>query len=106
MLYELRQYRAHPGRRDEFVELMESTILPYQRSCGVQVVSTFVSTDDPDVFVWMRRFDSEAHRTEITEAMYNSAVWLDEMLPRVIELLDRSATTVTMLTPTDDFSAG
>lgn len=106
MLFELRQYRAHPGKRDEFVELMESTILPYQREHGVQVVANFISPDDPDVYVWMRQFESDDERTMITETMYGSPRWTEELLPLVVDLLDRSATTVTMLTPTHQPSVG
>ncbi len=101
MLYELRQYKAHAGKRDEFVELMNSTILPFQTEKGVEVVANFVSPDDPDAYIWIRRFDSDERRTEVTEAVYGSDYWNDEVLPKVIDLLDRDQTVVTMLSPTE-----
>ncbi|MBM3945327.1 MAG: NIPSNAP family containing protein, partial [SAR202 cluster bacterium] len=34
MLYELRQYKTRPGKRDEFVRFMEKVIIPFQVSKG------------------------------------------------------------------------
>jgi hypothetical protein len=30
MLFELRQYRMRPGKKDEWVKLMEEEIIPFQ----------------------------------------------------------------------------
>ena len=62
MLLELRQYRCRPGKRDEFVRYMEETLIPFQVSKGVVVVGSFIDEEDPDGYVWIRRFDSEEDR--------------------------------------------
>ena len=100
MLYELRQYWAKPGRRDELVELMEKRILPMQIAGGVDFVGSFVGTDDPDAYVWIRRWESEEQRDRISEAVYGSPEWTDDLLPAVRDLMDRDRTTVTTLEPT------
>lgn len=100
MLYELRQYWARPGRRDELVDLMESRILPMQIAGGVDLVGSFVSTDDPDAYIWIRRWESEQQRERISAGVYGSAEWTDELLPAVRELMDRDRTTVTVVQPT------
>lgn len=100
MLYELRQYWAQPGCRDELVELMTTRILPYQIEAGVDVVATFVAADDPDAYVWIRRWSSEADFERVTAAVYGGDEWLNDLQPAVRRLMARERTTVTMLTPT------
>jgi len=59
MFFELRQYRLQPGKRDEWVEYMENEIIPYQISKGMVVIGSFISPEDEDLYVWIRRFESE-----------------------------------------------
>ena len=42
MFFELRQYRVKPERREEWVRLMEETIIPFQIAQGMVVVGSFV----------------------------------------------------------------
>lgn len=56
--------------------------------------------DDPDGYVWIRRWESEEQRERISEAVYGSTEWLDELQPAVRALMARERTTVTMLAPT------
>ena len=62
MLFELRQYRCRPGKRDEFVRYMDETPIPFQVSMGVVVVGSFIDEEDPEGYVWIRRFASEQER--------------------------------------------
>ena len=48
----------------------------------------------------MRRFDSEAERERLYEAVYQSDYWKNDVAPRVAELMDRSAIRVTRIVPT------
>ena len=100
MLFELRQYRAVPGKRDELVELMETRIIPAQVAAGIAVVGSFVAEEDDDLYVWIRRFDSEEARERDYERFYGSAVWTDELRPAVHEVLDRESMQITRLIPT------
>jgi hypothetical protein len=100
MLYELRQYWAKPGRRDELVELMETRILPMQIAGGIDLVGSFVGTEDADAYVWIRRWESEEQRDRISAVVYGSAEWTEDLQPAVRELLDRERMTVTTLEPT------
>jgi len=95
--YELRQYWAKPGRREALVDLMSQEILPFQVSCGVDVVATFVASDDPDAYVWIRRWSSDQQRERVSAAVYGSSRWNDELMPAVSALMDRERTIVTML---------
>ena len=100
MFYELRQYRIHPGRMDEWVEFMETDIIPFQASKGMVVTGSWRGEEDDTVYVWMRRFESEAERERLCREVYESEHWQEVVMPRVTELVDRSGTRITRLTPT------
>lgn len=98
--FELRQYRMRPGQRDAWVKLMEEEIVPFQIAKGMVITSMFVGEEDRDLFVWMRRFESEEERERLYEAVYQSDRWKNEIAPRVGELIDREQIKVTRLEPT------
>ena len=100
MFYELRQYKIHPGRMDEWVEFMEKDIIPFQVSLGMVITGSWRGEEDGTAYVWMRRFDSEAERERLYESVYQSDYWKNDVAPRVTELMDRSAIRVTRLVPT------
>ena len=100
MFYELRQYKIHPGRMDEWVEFMEKGIIPFQVSRGMVITGSWRGEEDETVYVWMRRFESESERERLYEEVYQSDYWKNEVAPRVTELMDRSAIRVTRIVPT------
>ena len=100
MLFELRQYQAKPGKRDDFVRLMEAEIIPFQVSKGMVIVGSFTGEEDDNLYVWIRRFDDEAQRVAQYEAVYQSDYWVDDVSPRVGELQHRDTISVTRMNPT------
>ncbi len=100
MLFELRQYRAFPGKRDELVELMETRIIPAQVAAGMTVVGSFVAEDDDDLYVWIRRFDSAEEYERLCEQFYASSLWTDDLRPAAHRVLDRETMQITRLIPT------
>jgi hypothetical protein len=100
MLFELRQYRTKPGKRQEWVQFMEEVIIPFQMSKGMVVIGNFVGEEEADLYVWIRRFEDEAHREELYKAVYESDTWKNEIGPKVPDMIDRSRTVVTRLNPT------
>ncbi len=100
MVFELRQYWSHPGMRDELVALMERELIPLQISKGIAVVGSFVAEDDPDHFIWLRRFDSEAHREAQYADFYGSDEWNDDLGPRIRALMIRERMLITRMNPT------
>ena len=100
MLYELRQYRSQPGRRDDLARFMEEVIIPFQASKGMVIVASFVAEEEDDLYVWIRRFEDEEDRVKLYEAVYQSDRWKNEIAPAVGELLDRSRMVITRLNPT------
>ncbi len=100
MLFELRQYWCKPGKRDEWAAYMDETVMPYQVSKGMVVVATFIDEEDPDHYVWIRRFEDEADRERLYKAVYETEAWENDMMPRVTELLDREKAIINRLIPT------
>lgn len=100
MLFELRQYRILPGQRDTWVKFMEDVLIPFQVSKGMVIVGSFVAEEDDDLYVWIRRFDSEQEREQLYKAVYESDHWKSAIAPRVSEMLDREKMVVTRLVPT------
>ena len=100
MLFELRQYRIKDGLRDEWVKLMEEKIIPFQTLKGVVVVGSFIASEEDDLYVWIRRFDSEAERKRLYDEIYASEFWTKEVKPAADRMLDRESILNTVLEPT------
>jgi len=100
VFFELRQYRTIEGKRDEWVRFMEEVIIPFQTSKGMVIVGNFICPDEPDLYIWMRRFASEEERQQLYKAVYESPVWVNEISPRIPTMLDRERIIVTCLEPT------
>jgi hypothetical protein len=98
--YELRQYKVRPGKMDEWVKIMEEEIIPFQVSKGMVVCGSFRGETDDSVYVWLRRFDSEAQREALYKAVYESDHWKNQIAPRVPECLDREKAVITRIVPT------
>jgi hypothetical protein len=100
MFYELRQYNIKPGCMDEWVEFMEQEIVPFQISKGMVITGMYRGEQDDGLYVWLWRFDSEAQRETLYEAVHQSDYWKTEVTPRVDQLLDREAIKVLRIVPT------
>jgi hypothetical protein len=99
MFYELRQYRAKPGRRDELASYMEEVIIPFQVAKGMVITGAFTGETDEDLYVWIRRFESESERETLYTAVYQCDEWKTTIGPKVIDMLDREKIVVTRLEP-------
>ena len=100
MLYEYRIYECHPGRRADWVEYMENVIIPFQVSKGMVVAGSFIDEEDENCYVWLRRFKDEADREALYEAVYQSDGWLNEIAPKITDILNRETIKVMRLVPT------
>ena len=100
MFFELRQYRMRPGQRENWVRFMEEVIIPFQVSKGMVVVGSFVGQEEEDLYVWIRRFESEEALERLYEAVYDSDTWKNEISPRVPEMMDREKIQVTRIEAT------
>lgn len=90
MFFELREYRTLPGQRENWVRFMEEEIIPFQVSKGMTILGSFVGEEEEDLYIWVRRFDSEEQREKLYEAVYESEYWANEVAPRIPDMMDRS----------------
>ena len=97
--FEMRQYKVLPGKADEWVKMMEEEIIPFQVSKGMVITGSFRG-EDPSVYFWIRRFESEEQRVQLYKDVYESDFWKNQIAPRVPSCLDRSAIVVTRVVPT------
>jgi hypothetical protein len=100
MFFELRQYRMRPGKRETWVKYMEEVIIPFQVSKGMVIVGSFVAQEEEDLYVWIRRFESEAEREKQYHDVYQSDEWKNTIGPPIGDLIDREQIKVTRLEAT------
>src|SRR4029077_12304107 len=98
--YELRQYKVRPGKMAEWLKIMEEEIIPFQVAKGMVITGSYRGETDDSVYVWLRRFESEAQREGLYKAVYESEHWKKEIAPRIPDLLDREKMVVTRIVPT------
>ncbi|MHB0877962.1 MAG: NIPSNAP family protein, partial [Anaerolineae bacterium] len=79
VFYELRQYRIKDGKREQWVKLMEEVIIPFQVAKGMVIAGSFTCQTEPDLYVWMRRFESEEEREALYRAVYETDTWRNEI---------------------------
>ncbi len=100
MFFELRQYRMRPGQEENWVNYMEEVIIPFQVSKGMVILGSFIGEEEKDLYVWIRRFESEAQREQLYDAVYESDTWKNEIAPKIPDMMDRSQIKVTRLEAT------
>lgn len=100
MFFELRQYRMKAGQKENWVQCMEKEIIPFQVSKGMVILGSFVAQEEKDLYVWIRRFESEEERKRLYEAVYENDYWKNEIGPRVVEMIDPDEIHVTRLEAT------
>ncbi len=100
MFFELRQYLVRPGKKDEWVRMMEDEIIPFQQSQGMVIVGSFTGEEDESTYIWIRRFDSEQEREEQYAKVYDSEHWKNNIGPRIPDLIDRGAMNIQRIEPT------
>jgi hypothetical protein len=100
VFYELRQYRIQPGQMDAWIKLFEEEILPFQVSKGMVISGCFQGEEDKSVWVWIRRFESEAERERLYRTVYESDEWKNVIVPKIQPLMDRTGMNVQRIVPT------
>jgi len=100
VVFELRQYRTRPGQRENWVKYMEEVIIPFQTERGMTILGSWVGEEEDDLFVWVRRFESEQERERLYKAVYESDEWKNNIAPKIPDMMDRERIKVSRLNPT------
>jgi hypothetical protein len=80
---------------------MEEKIIPFQVSKGMVAVASFVALDEPDLYVWIRRFENEEEAERLYKEVYESDYWKTEIKPAADDMLDRDRMRITRLAATE-----
>ncbi len=72
---ELRQYTLKPGKREVLIDLFDSKLIEAQEKAGMTIIGQFRDLDRPDMFVWLRGFDSMEARKNALTGFYDGPVW-------------------------------
>jgi hypothetical protein len=76
-------------------------IAPFQVSKGMVIVGSFVGQEEEDLYVWIRRFESEEARQRQYEAVYErDHHWKNVIAPQVPMMIDREAIKVSRIEAT------
>jgi hypothetical protein len=88
MIVEFATYRVKAGRRAEFIQFFETKAVPVMRAHGIRILGPLVDLENPNRFVWLRSFPSEAERIRRKKAFHDSAAWTGELGPVVMPMLE------------------
>jgi hypothetical protein len=94
MLLDVRIYRLHAGKRNDFDSLVRNQTIPLARRFGHQVVDFGPSAHDDDTYYLIRVFDSGADRQQSLASLYESEEWLRDYDDKVMALIDSYQTAV------------
>ena len=106
-----------PGKMKEWLELMENIIIPFQVSKGMIIHGSFTeksfdrfhlsngkremeTLEDRNLYIWIRRFKNLDHKQKLYKDVYESEEWINEIAPKVEQLIDRNTIIVHNLSPT------
>ena len=115
--FELRIYKVFPNKMNEWLDLMENTIIPFQVSKGMVIHGSFVENSfdkfylkdgsremdtvkDRDLYIWIRRFENLDHKILLYKKIYESEEWINSIGPKVEKLIDRNSIVVHNIIPT------
>jgi hemoglobin len=98
---EIRSYRLHPGRRDDFHRLVVRDSLPMLQRWGVDVVAAGPSLDGDDDYHLIRAYDSVDALRRDQLAFYGSAEWRDGPREAILALIASHTSTVMAMSEAD-----
>ena len=99
MILDVRIYRIHAGKRDEFHALVRDETIPMAERDGQNVVDFGPSTHDDDSYYLIRAFSSADERSQTIARFYNSEEWRSKYDARVMALIASYETAVLQASP-------
>jgi hypothetical protein len=53
------------------------------------ILGSFVGQEEDDLYIWVRRFESEEQREKLYEAVYESDTWKNDIAPKIPSMMVR-----------------
>ena len=89
MIIEMRTYKIEPGKRGEFVRILETKALPAHKEIGMKILGPFLSVEDDDTFFWMRAFPDQQSRERMRNEFYDGKLWKEELEQKLMPILEK-----------------
>ena len=89
MIIEMRTYKIRPGKRTEFLEVLESKGIPEHQKIGMKILGPFLSIEDADTFFWMRAFPDLKSREKMRDQFYEGKLWKEELEQKLMPILEK-----------------
>ncbi|PYJ71892.1 MAG: hypothetical protein DME75_06675 [Verrucomicrobia bacterium] len=89
MIIEMRTYKIRPGKRTEFLEVLESKSVPEHQKIGMKILGPFLSIEDADTFFWMRAFPDLKSREKMRDQFYEGKLWKEELEHKLMPILEK-----------------
>lgn len=94
-IIEIRNYQLKPGYGQRFQQLLDTESLSLHAAAGIDVVLARASLDNPDSYVLIRAFESQADCEQLLHGFYASDAW--QKGPRMAILACIASTNVVLL---------
>ena len=88
-IVEVRVYKILPGKMDAWLDFFHNELAAPMEAAGMKIVAAYTSLDDPDTFIWIREFPSEAEREPIRKKFYGSDLWQKDLKLRLRDTFDK-----------------
>jgi len=89
MIIEMRTYKIRPGKRTEFLEVLESKSVPEHQKIGMKILGPFLSIENADTFFWMRAFPDLKSRKKMRDQFYEGKLWKEELEHKLMPILEK-----------------
>ena len=89
MIIEMRTYKSRPGKRTEFLEVLESKSVPEHQKIGMKILGPFLSIEDANTFFWMRAFPDLKSREKMRDQFYEGKLWKEELEHKLMPILEK-----------------
>lgn len=75
MIYELKQYLAHPGKRQALQQRFQDHTMPIFARLGIEVTHCWTDPENPDAFIYLTRFTSPEAKHRALQAFGADPEW-------------------------------
>lgn len=89
MIVEMRTYKTKAGCRSRFLEIFRTKSIPAHRAIGMKMLGPFLSTEDPDVFFFMRGFPDIDSREPMKAQFYEGELWKTELEGILMPMIEK-----------------
>ena len=90
MIIEMRTYKITPGKRPEFLKILETkAAFPAHQKIGMKTLGPFLSVEDDNTFFWMRAFPNQQSRERMRNEFYEGRLWKEDLEQKLMPMIEK-----------------